>query len=228
MKIYPVFKDRMSQDDFISQIRTIDWEDGSFLRASSLFMLSQKCAEFERTLAMALLCSAIEAMTPKTKQVQFHVWLIKNRLDELTLKEKNELEKAIQSAYKEFLKEPEREGAFHNFKQFLLDNCPKEFRMSPIKVGKKIPNHLTFPKEQAPFEEALSCVYYKFRCSFLHEGFSIAFNLALSKATHCEAFGIETSNGKRYLIDTIRVLPWFSNVVKESLYYFLIKTKKEG
>jgi len=72
MQTYPVFSDRLSQDDFISRIERINWEDGSFLRASSLFMLSQKCALCERTLAMALLCSSIEAMTPKARQVEFY------------------------------------------------------------------------------------------------------------------------------------------------------------
>jgi len=215
MKIYPVFKDRMSQNDFLSQIKNINWEDGSFLRASSLLMLSQKCMRCERTLTMALLCSAIEAMTPKGKQILFVDWLLKNKLDTMAMKNKNELGKAIKSAYKDFLQKPDREGAFYNFKQFLLNNCPEELRTPPIEKANM----------SISFEEALGYIYGMFRSLFLHEGLSYASYEVPNKVAHIEVKHIKIINGKLLLFDLIKILPWFSNVVKESLYNYLIKNK---
>jgi hypothetical protein len=216
MKVYPVFKDRMSQKDFKSHIKNINWEDGSFLRASSLLMLSQKCAKCERTLAMALLCSAIEAMTPKGKQVPFADWLLKNKLDTMAMKNENELRKAIKSAYQDFLKKPDREGAFYNFKQFLLNNCPEELRTPPIEKA----------KTNISFEKALGYIYGEFRSLFLHEGLSYASYKVPNKFVHIEVKHIKIVNGKLLFFNLIKILPWFSNVVKESLCNYLIKNQK--
>jgi hypothetical protein len=134
------------------------------------------------------------------------------------MKNKNELDKAIGSAYQDFLKEPDREGAFHIFKQFLSDNCPKELRMPPIEIG--IDQH-------ASFEEALKYIYGIFRSLFLHEGLSLAsLDKVPNKATHVERKQLKVVKGKLYLFDLIEILPWFSNVVKESLYNYLIKNER--
>ena len=103
MQVYPMFNDKLSQDDFISRIEGINWEDGSFIRASSLFLLSQKCLQCEQTLALALLCSSIESMTPKESQIGFFSWLMKNKLDEFVMKNKSEIKETLDLARSEWL-----------------------------------------------------------------------------------------------------------------------------
>ena len=213
MQIYAVFSDRLSKDDFISRIERINWEEGSFLRASSLFMLSQKCIQCERTLALALLCSSIEAMTPKDKQVDFYSWLVKNKLGKLTMKNEREIKENLELARDEWLKQPDREGAFHNFKQFLLDNCPKDLRIPPFE---------DYRQNNMSFEEALKNIYGEFRSLFIHEGISYAsYNISdtMVFVKHVLIVGKHL-----YFIDLKELVPWFSIIVKESLYTYLTKT----
>jgi hypothetical protein len=211
MQVYPMFSDRLSQDDFISRIEGINWEDGSFIRASSLFLLSQKCLHCERTLALSLLCSSIEAMTPKHGQVSFYSWLAKNKLDDLVMRNKLEIKRALESAQNEWLNHHDREGALHNFKQFLLDNCPAVLTTPPI---------MDSNEHKMQFEDALVHIYGKFRSLFLHEGLSYA-SYNIPRVTDFEISHVLMVGRHLYFVDLIRIIPWFSNVVKESLFKYL-------
>ena len=167
LKVYEVFSDRLSQDVFISLIEKIDWEDGNFLRALSLFLLSQKCVKCERTLAISLLCSSIEAMTPKGSQIDFFSWLRKNKLDEIVMKNKSEIKEALDLVHNEWLKQPQREGAFYNFKQFLLDYCPEE-----LKTETPVEN---YKEGKLSFEIVLEEIYRQFRSAILPRGSFLRF-----------------------------------------------------
>lgn len=213
IQVYAVFSDRLSQDGFISRIERIKWEDGSFLRASSLFLLSQKCVQCERTLALALLCSSIEAMTPKDTQISFYSWLLKNKVDDLRMKNEDGIKQTLNSAYHEWLKQPNREGVFHNFKQFLLDNCPNELRIPPIEDSKQ---------QNVSFDDALKYIYGEFRSLFLHEGLSYA-SYEVSQNTDLGVNYLKIVGKHLYFFNLIRIVPWFSTVVKESLYNYLTK-----
>ncbi len=166
MQVYEAFSDRLSREAFVSLIENINWEDGNFLRASSIFLLSKKCVQCERTLALALLCSSIEVMTPKESQIDFFSWLVKNKLDGLVMKNKSEIKDTLDLVHKEWREQPQREGAFHSFKQFLLDYCPEDLRITPpVKSSKE---------DKLSFELVLQYIYGKFRSLFLREGLSYA------------------------------------------------------
>jgi hypothetical protein len=215
MQIYPMFSDKLSQDDFVSRIEGINWEDGSFIRASSLFLLSQKCLQCERTLALSLLCSSIEAMTPKESQIDFFSWLMKNKLDEFVMKNKSEIKGTLDLAHSEWLEQPQREGAFHNFKQFLLDYCPEELKTTPPIENSK--------EDKLSFGLVLEQIYGKFRTLFFHEGLSYASYDTANVANYSISHVILVKN-HLYFIDLKEIVPWFSRVVKESLYCYLTQT----
>jgi len=129
------------------------------------------------------------------------------------MKNKREIKGDLESAHEEWLKQPNREGASHNFRQFLLDNCPKELRTPPIEDSKG--QHISF-------EEALKYIYAEFRSLFLHEGLSYASYKVPNKAIHTEVKHVKIVKGKLlYFFDLIKIVPWFSTVVKESLYNYL-------
>ncbi len=198
LKAYSVFHERLSQEEYIAKIEQTNWEDGAFLRASSLFILSQKCAQCERTLAMALLCSSIEAMTPRSRQIDFYTWLLNNKIQTLTLKNEKEIMRNLESAQREWFQQSDREGASHNFRQFLLDYCPADLRTPPIKDSKGKP---------MSFEEALKCIYSDFRSLFLHEGLSTASFDVPNPTILFEVAHMKIVKGVLFFIDLIRIVP---------------------
>jgi hypothetical protein len=210
MQAYPIFSDRLSKDAFLARIERINWEDGRFLRACALLQLSQKCVQCERTLALSLLCSSIEAMTPKDSQVDFYSWLVKNRLGFLSMQGEKELKQDLLSAHEQWSKLPERGGAFHTFRQFLLNNCPVNVRNPPIEDSNRC---------CMPFADALKNIYAVFRSLFVHEG--------LSNASYVDSDKIVSIShillvGKHlYFVDLKALVPWFSMVVKESLWNYI-------
>lgn len=63
MQAYPVFEDKLSEDDFLSRIIHLGEKDsGNLLRASMAYQDSQKCAHCNQNVAMVLLVFAVEAM----------------------------------------------------------------------------------------------------------------------------------------------------------------------
>lgn len=228
MMAYPVFsacsEGQLTPSDFLSHIVGLGEDGENLLRATLGFEQSQKCVKCEPTVAMAILCSAIEAMTPKRKQVSFVPWLLKNRLNELEMKSRNELKEAIESASKDFLEIPHREGAFYNFRQFLLENCPKNLRVGPFKM---------IDDSCLPFEEALSFIYDEFRSEFIHEAIPTVSSENLSKKENkyrqIEYLGgfYSSKKGRKWMqLKPSEILIWFSQVVKESLYHYLLNPDK--
>jgi hypothetical protein len=228
MMAYPVFsicaKGQLTPSDFLSHIVGLGEDGENLLRAALVFEQSQKCMKCEPTVAMTLLCSAIEAMTPERKQIFFVPWLLKNRLKELEMKSRSELKEAIDSAFNDFLKIPHRSGAFYNFRQFLLDNCPKSFRVGPFKM---------IDNSCLPFNEAISFIYDEFRSKFIHEAMPSVSSENLSKNENMyrqiEYLGgfYFLKKGKKWMIlKPSEGLIWFSQVVKESLYHYLLNPDK--
>lgn len=220
------FRIKICLDEFKTKITKLTLEEyGNFLRASLNLQDSQTCKDCGRIknkdgIAMVLLCSSIEAMNPKSKQILFKDWLIKECLENLEMKSKSDVEKAINKVYAEFLKLPEREGAFHNFKHFLLDNCPKYLSKSVPMETVRIPKREK--SRQATFEEVLKCIYDKFRSLYLHKAKSYA---SYDKGFHGVTQWVSIGNIE-YTIYLSKLLPWFSDVVKESLYNYLIMPRK--
>lgn len=162
---------------------------------------------------MTLLCSAVEAMKPKAKQVDFYSWLVKNRLDDLEMKNKVELKKAINCAHDDFLEVPDREGARRNFVQFILDNCPNKLKSVPTKsmLGREF-----------PFKETLKFIYDKFRSPYLHEA-RTSFNSPEKKPfVYIRMHRMFPYRGDWITLDLTAFLEWFSEVVKESLCNHLV------
>ena len=231
-RIFPVFKDKMSSDEFKTKINNLTRIDhGNFLRASVTFQHSticMRCGKFDDStnIAMVLLCSAIEAINPKSGQILFKDWLIKECLGNLEMKSKSDVRKAIIQAYDEFLKLPKREGALYNFKEFLKKNCPECLSKSvPIKIKEKPERG---QPRQAEFGEALEYIYGIFRSLHLHEAISLA-SYESPKEPHTRLGGAtqwHSYKKKQYRYDLLKTLPWFSNVVKESLYNYLITPRK--
>jgi hypothetical protein len=63
MQTYPVFEDKLSEDNFLSRIVGLGEENGgNVLRASTGYLDSQKCAHCNQNVAMILLVFAVEAM----------------------------------------------------------------------------------------------------------------------------------------------------------------------
>jgi hypothetical protein len=217
MKAYPVFKDRLSPNDFMSRMRVLCEEEVSnFWRASQTFQRFQKCKDCDQDLAMTLLCSTVETMRPRTKQIEFSTWLIKNRLDDLEMKNKKELETAICNARSDFLKIPEREGARHNFIQFLLENCPTELRTVPNVLA----DHYERKKIDAefPFKEALELIYDRFRSLFIHEALPSFYKPETRNFVNYRMHRIVIYQKHLITLDLVEFLDWFSKVVKESLW----------
>ena len=75
---------------------------------------------------------------------------------------------------------------------------------------------------QATFGEALKYIYDKFRSLYLHE--------AKSRASYDKEFNMVTQwdsdRKNRYNLYLIKLSRWFSDVVKESLYNYLITPRK--
>jgi hypothetical protein len=213
MQSYSVFSERLSEKAYLLQIERINWQDGNLLRACSQFRLAQRCMSCERTLTLALLCSSIEAMNPKYRQIDFYSWLIKNRLDLLEMKSTAGVKKNLQAVHEEWLKLPDRAGAFFGFKRFLLDNCPTNLRLAPITDNQN---------QYLPFEDSLKIIYDLFRSFFVHEGYSYASFIPdfVDSASH-----VLLIENHLYFIDLKLILPWFSDVVKQSLINYLITAK---
>jgi hypothetical protein len=134
------------------------------------------------------------------------------------MRNETEIRQSLETARKEWLQQPDREGAFYNFRRFLLDYCPEELRTPPIENSKG---------QRMSFDEALGQIYGRFRSPFLHEGFADASQIVASRWIHVEACQLTIVKGVLYFIDLTKIVPWFSKIVNESLYSYLMGIKKQ-
>jgi hypothetical protein len=69
------------------------------------------------------------------------------------------------------------------------------------------------------FEDALKYIYGEFRSLFLHEGLSYA-SYHTSRVADFEISHVVMFKKHSYFIDLKEIVPWFSRIVKESLYCY--------
>jgi len=113
---------------------------------------------------------------------------------------------------------------FAKFRKFLIENCPQEARTSSMRIFVSKDE-----VRQATFEESISYIYGNFRSLFLHEGIARVEaesppGLERTRLISSSLADKHRQKEKIYMIELLKVLNWFENVVKESLWYFLTRT----
>jgi len=225
-RIVRVFDRSISLDEALSRFKNLEEDKWPYARACMLFEGAGACRtcnhELKQDLRVALLCSAIEAVNEAKSYVVFKDWLIANKLKDLARKSTQFVRKILNNAYQEYIEtEPYREGAFHNFRKFLFDNCPVEIREGPIEIYQREESVFT---RRATFDECISYMYARFRSLFLHRGLgraSISTPEGLEEATLIGAPLLDLYRGKAYSVELTLVVEWFESVVKESLWAYL-------
>lgn len=215
------FQNKISDREFIDRI--IKLENAirdSFSNACEIYNQSQKCVLCEPNVAMVLLCTSIEVVSQKRRTVPFRQWLIDYKLDELKFNSDVDIKKKINKFYEEYLNHPEREGFSYNFKQFILENIPKYMETAPIKISK---NKVLL---QASLEEAIDCIYSKFRSMYVHKGIKNIIDIPEHLININKHMLLLLHKNKYYHIEFSNLVTWFSNVVRESLLSYLIKNTK--
>lgn len=225
-RIVQVFDKRVTPEDSLRLFEQLGAENWRFARALKLFENAVKCGsckqnpELRHDIEIALLCSSIEAICEESHYTIFKDWLINRKLQGLSMKKEGELKRTLNHAYQEYVDtEPYREGAFYSFRKFLTENCPQEMRKSPIELYDK-----TKGRRQATFDESITYIYAKFRSLFLHAGVGRATFIpprGLENAAFIGSDLLDLYRKKAYAIDQLRVVAWFENVIKESLWHYL-------
>jgi len=107
-------------------------------------------------------------------------------------------------------------GSRRNFKQFYIRYCPTNLRDPPIEY---YPNARP-PLVKTPFDKALDFIYVKFRCLYVHEGIGRLQPLP-SGITWIALTLLDKYCNEYYVVDTLKILNWFSTITMESLYNIL-------
>lgn len=111
------------------------------------------------------------------------------------------------------LKAPRR-----NFTTFYSRYCPNKLRKPPIQCYPDC--DVNIPMVNVSFRNALDYIYEKYRNLFVHEGKGRLSKLP--KGTTWIGFNLlDKFHGDCYVINHLRILSWFSNVTRESLYAIL-------
>jgi len=224
-EIYPIFSDKLTQDEFINPFQSLPEEDANnFFRACSSYIQSQKCLacdpEYTTSIALSLLCTSIETISQKTKKVPYHDWLWKFKIDNLENKRKSELENILKDSYQEYLGSHLRIGARYDFTCFLIEfGQSEETEISPIKLNKK-GDQVSKPLS---FEDSVNRIYEKYRSRFMHD--SIRRIDIPDRFRNLAGVGLlEPERQGTFNTDVIKLPIWFLKVVKDSLYNFLLRT----
>lgn len=226
-RIIQIFDGRASFENALKLFEKLGNKKLPFARACLLYQSAIRCGrckhniELKQDIEIALLCSSIEAMTESRSYIIFKDWLIQRKLPDFSMKKEREIQRNLNLAYQEYIRtEPNREGAFYNFRKFLTENCPEELREGPVAIyDDEIEDFL-----QATFEESIDYIYARFRSLFLHRGIGEATYITpkgLENAVCIGAHLLGSYKNKGYRIDSISVVMWFENVVKESLWRYL-------
>ena len=176
-KAYHPFKNKLTFTQFNAKFNQLSTDKKRFLRASSLYQQSQKCAKCEPNVSMALLCSCADSL-------KLHG-----------------------------LRAPRR-----NFTTFYNRYCPANLRQPPIQYYPQC--NVNIPMVNASFGNALDYIYENYRNLFIHEG--KGYLAKLPKGTTRIGYPLlDKFRGDCYVIDQLRILSWFSEVTRESLYAML-------
>ena len=203
-----------------------------FYRACLIYITSQKCLTCKphenTSVGLCLLCTSIETISEDSSKYPFEVWLWKFKLDDLENKGTIELKKAIQSAHKEYLKHPKRTGRSYDFKQFLIEYCPHSLRTSvPIRYSPSIEQKIEYNIVQ--FEDSVEYIYSRFRSLYMHKGIhKLNIPEKFKKISGIMFMEFYDKKKKYYHTDLEQLPKWFSKVVIESLFSFLMKKEAEA
>ena len=131
--------------------------------------------------------------------------------------------KFLNRAYQEYLStEKDREGIAYKFRKFLNDHCPKVLRSPPIKV---------YRGQGDQFDIAIRTIYSRFRSLFLHAGIGYAeianqpyIDEETGEPIHIVAIPLLLKvDGKIVSVELTKITDWFAEVVKQSLFKYLLK-----
>lgn len=224
-----IFNTELSFEQVTEMFRKLENKKWPFARACIILQSALRCGEcesnteFKHDIEIALLCSSVETLTESHSQLTFKDWLIQNKLEYLVIKNEKELTRSLNQAYQEYVdSEPEREGAFYNFRNFLSENCPIELRKTPITVYDEEKKDFI----PASFQESTDYVYAKFRSFFLHRGIGRATlhpPKGFENTLMYEEFLADSYRKRAYRFNKRNLIRWFENVIKESLMQFLLK-----
>ncbi len=165
-KAYRPFKNKLPFSQFNKKFNQLPTAKKRFLRASSLYQQSQKCAKCEPNISMALLCSCADSL-------KLHGFRASRR----------------------------------NFTTFYNSCCPANLRKPPIKYHPRC--NVNIPMLNASF-----------RNLFVHEGRGTLAKLPKGTIWISAPF-LDKFRGDCYVIDSLKILSWFSEVTRESLYAML-------
>jgi len=174
---YRPFKNKLTFTRFSTKFSQLSTDKKRFLRASSLYQRSQKCAKCEPNVSMALLCSCADSL----------------KLHGLNV--------------------PRR-----NFTAFYSRYCPSNLMQPPIQCHPHC--DVNVPMVSVSFRNALDYIYEKYRNLFIHEGKGRLAKLPKG-TTWIGSTLLDKFRGDCYVIDDLRILSWFSEVTRESLYAML-------
>ncbi len=212
---YSVFAAKTDYDSFNTRFRSMsENKQARILRACNLYEKRTRQGPRDADVAMLLLCSSIEATLDQSSMVRFNQWLVRNKLDDLAMKDKEGIRRIIRDSYVEYENDPDREGASYNFRRVLLENCPSNFQRSPMHI---YPRNET--SREATFEESIRYIYAKFRSKFVHEGIG-RLEQRPSMIVYIHSDLLDKYGSNHYSINMTQVLQWFSVVVVESLWNF--------
>ncbi|MCW3998935.1 MAG: hypothetical protein NWE93_01690 [Candidatus Bathyarchaeota archaeon] len=198
-------------------------EKKHFARASFMLQRATKCKKCDSDIAIALLCSSVEAISAG-KSIIFKDWLLGQSINNLANKDEREVRNEINKSYEAFLKSKEREGIAFNFWQFITSHCPTGLRKPPI---------IVYKGEGDPFDITIKGLYSRFRSLFLHEGVGFA---GIADEKHVDEEGEEIQMiaiplllkmGNAYVsVELTKIKDWFYEVVVNSLLSYLKEQKK--
>lgn len=226
-RITQIFDEQVSFEKAAELFEKLENKKWSFAKACLLYQSAITCGrcnrnpELRQDIEIALLCSSIEAMTETRSYVIFKDWLIQRKLQDFSMKKEKEIQSSLNRTYQEYVDtEPDREGAFYNFRKFLSENCPRNLKEAPIAIY----DDKSKDFRQATFEESINYIYAKFRSIFLHRGIGRATYIAPKGLENAICLGNHLLNSYRkkgYRIDSRLVVMWFEKVVKESLWHYM-------
>ena len=226
LNIHPIFKDKISEGDFIQTFETSQEErTNKFYRACLSYAQSQKCKicdpENTMSLALSLLCTSIETASSDSTKYSYHDWLVKYKLDAFVNKSKTEIKKEFQESFQEYLKHPQRTGKRRDFTIFLLEHCPQDLKTPPIR-RKQIINGVEHALWPCSFEESVNYIYSRFRSPYVHKSIT-KIDIPKEYANFNGLGLLDYYNKKYYHTNVKELLNWLSNVTKESLYNYFFE-----
>lgn len=224
-KSYDLFKNRISGKDFQERLNSMgesekesDVLKWNFIRSCKLFRYACDCEKVSLNVSTLLLCCSVEAISsnhPST--IVFKNWLIKNKVKELSNKDRVEIERNLNQFYDEYCSnEDSREGASFNFKKFLSQYCPEDLKRKEVIIELIKKDNHDIEEKQLDFEDVLYYIYSQYRSNFVHRGIA---RVQTPEESEIYLFLADVYKKKDVQVEFDH--NWFKAVVFESLFNYL-------